>query len=279
MLVQKLDIILHSVRQLRPMPSSVTRILKEIDGEQTTAVKISNYIGLDQALAAMVLQMSNSVAMGYARDCTTIQEAVMRIGFKRLKTILLASSAAGPLMNRLNGYRLGAGELWRHSLATAVTAEWLTRRLGYSQTEEAYASGLLHDIGKLLLDQYVVSDYSQMEQFIQQYRMPLWQVEEKLLGIDHARVGGLMAEKWQFPIELVDSIRCHHVPSLARSNQKLPAIINLANAIASRIIHMPNGLFSNEIHSEVFNILPIRESDADLLQAAAEKELELKSGS
>lgn len=275
MLVQKLDVILNSVRQLRPMPSTVTRILKEIDGENTTATKISNYIGLDQALAAMVLQMSNSVAMGYARDCATIQEAVMRIGFKRLKTILLASSAAGPLMSRLNGYRLGAGELWRHSLATAVTAEWLSRRLEFRQTEEVYASGLLHDIGKLLLDQYVLSDYSQMEIFIHQYRMPLWMVEEKLLGIDHARVGGLIAEKWQFPIELIDAIRHHHVPSLARSNHKLPAIINLANAIASRIIHFPNGLFSNEIHPEVFNILRLKESDADLLVAAAEQELDL----
>ncbi len=256
MLPQRIDAILYSIKHLRPMPSNVTRILKEIESPNITVGMISEYIGLDQALAALVLQLSNSTAMGYGRTCTSLHEAVMRIGLKRLKSILLASSAVDSMGQSLRGYRLGAGELWNHALATAVASEWLARQVRYPDPEEAYVSGLLHDIGKLLLDQFVLTDYSQIVDFIQKYRMPLWQVEEKLIGLDHARVGGLIGERWQFPPVLVDAISFHHYPSQARKNQQLPAIVNLANAIASRK-EIQTGLFCDQIHPDTLAILQL----------------------
>jgi putative nucleotidyltransferase with HDIG domain len=241
------------------MPSNVTRILKEIDDPSITIAVISEYVGLDQALAALVLQMSNSAQLGYGRTCTNLRDAVMRIGLKRLKTLLMASSAAGPLTKGLAGYRLGGGELWSHSLAAAVASELLAKMLNYRDPEEAYVSGLLHDVGKLLLDQFVLTDYAKIVAFIQQYKMPLWEVEEKLIGIDHARVGGLIGERWQFPIVLVDAIRYHHYPSMALANPQLPAIVNLANAIVSQQSEN-HGVFSSEIHPDTFGILRIQEN-------------------
>jgi putative nucleotidyltransferase with HDIG domain len=260
MLSEKVQSILVSVEKLRPMPSNVTRILKEIDDPKITVTIVSEYVGLDQALAALVLQMANSVALGYGRTCTNLRDAVMRIGLKRLKSLLLASSAAGPLNKSLAGYRLGSGDLWNHSLATAMASELLAKMLNYRDPEEAYVSGLLHDIGKLLLDQFILTDYTKILTFIQQYKMPLWEVEEKLIGIDHARVGGLIGERWQFPVVLVDAIRYHHYPSLARANPQLPAIVNLANAVISQKAVGGNnaGLFSSEIHPETFGILRIQ---------------------
>jgi putative nucleotidyltransferase with HDIG domain len=224
---------------------------------------VSEYIGLDQALAALVLQLANSAFLGYNRTCTSINEAVMRLGFKRMKSILLASAASAQLNQRLRGYRQGAGDLWQHSLMTAVSAEWLAQALRYKDAEEAYVSGLLHDLGKLLLDQYVLTDYSKMVDLMEKYQYPLWVVEEKLIGINHAQVGGLIAEKWAFPVTLVDTIRHHHAPSLARTNQNLPAIINLANHIAGRIKQAPSALFSTELHPETVNILKVTEADVE----------------
>ncbi|MEN4010637.1 MAG: HDOD domain-containing protein [Chloroflexota bacterium] len=257
MLSQRVNAILQSIKHLRPIPSNVTRILKEMENPHTSLSMVGEYIGLDQALAALVLQMANSVSLGYDRSCTSINDAVVRIGLKRLKSLLLASVAVGPLNQRLSGYRLGAGELWNHSIGTAVAAEWLARALNYEFPEQAYVSGLLHDIGKLLLDQYVLTDYSNITMYVHKYKLPLWQVEEKLIGVDHAKVGGLIAQRWGFPIVLVDAIRCHHYPSLAQSDPVLPAIINLANYLVIQVKGSELGLFCDVIHPDTYTILSI----------------------
>jgi len=266
MLSQRVENIIQSVTSLRPMPSNVTRILNEVDKRDVTIDVLVGLIGLDQALAALVLQMSNSVSLGYSRTCSTLNEAIMLIGLGRLKTILLTSSATGMMKRSLSGYRQGAGELWHHSLVTAVASEWLAQALRYPNPEEAYVSGLLHDIGKLLLDQVVLSNYNEMFDFVQKYQMPLWQVEEKLIGIDHAKVGGLIAEHWNFPIVLVDAIRFHHAPSFARTNQHLPAIVNLANSFAQDYQISQSSLLSFEIHPESLNVLKINKEDIEQLK-------------
>ncbi len=262
MLPHKVDLVLSTIDNLRPIPSSVTRILKEIDNPYTTVATISEYIGLDQALTAMVIKTSNSAAMGYGKTCTVINEAVMRIGFKRLKGILFALNAVGPMTGRLNGYRLGAGQLWDHSLKIAIASEWLARNLRYPDPEEVYVVGLLHDSGKLLMDQFVLEDYQKIIQYLQIYHLPLWQVEEKLIGIDHANLGGLMAARWNFPTSLIEGIRYHHAPSGAKTNQKLPAIVNLANSLATQN-EEKSELFSNELHPDTLKLLNI---NADQLQ-------------
>jgi putative nucleotidyltransferase with HDIG domain len=257
MLSQRVQNIIESVARLRPIPSNVTRILTELEKNNVTIDGLAGLIGLDQALTALVLQMSNSVSLGYSRSCSTLYEAIMLIGLGRLKTILLTSSATGLMDRSLSGYRQGAGELWHHSLVTAVASEWLAQTLHYPNPEEAYISGLLHDIGKLLLDQFVLSNYNSIVDAVRKYQAPLWQVEEKLIGIDHATVGGLIAEHWNFPVVLVDAIQFHHAPSFARVNQRLPAIVNLANSFSMDYQLEESALLSFELHPESLNILKI----------------------
>jgi len=97
--------------------------------------------------------------------------------------------------------------------------------------------------------------------------MPLWQVEDKLIGINHARVGMLIAEHWQYPTALVDAISCHHYPSFAKKSPTLAAIINLANAFAKDF--QPQSTANPDeyaIHPETFNILLIDKTRVDALK-------------
>ena len=271
MLAQKVDTIIQSVNSLRPMPANVTRILKEMNNPNVGIRQLADFISLDQALASLVLQLSNSASLGYPRTCSTLCEAIMQIGLGRLRTILMASPASNLLLRGLSGYRLGEGELWNHSLATAVVSEWLAQALRYPNAEEAYISGLLHDIGKLFLDQFVLSDYPRIVDYVQRYHMQLWQVEEKLIGIDHARVGGLIAERWNFPVVLVDAIRFHHVPSFARINRSLPAIVNVANSLAAELKAANPDLFSSFIHPESLSVLGIDATRLEKLRAGLQE--------
>lgn len=255
------------------MPSSVERVLREVDNPYASAGMISEYISLDQALAASVLQMANSAAMGFGFRCSSIDEAVMRLGFKRIKTLVLGAATSGTLNHRLPGYRYGSGELWNHSVACAAAAQWISRALGFPNPEEAYVAGLLHDMGKLILDQFVLADYSHIISLMHKRHMLLWQVEEELLGINHATVGGKTSQKWRFPEILQEAIAYHHTPSLASNHQKLASVINIANAFASRSnvgLTDPEGRF---IHPEALVVLKIDDEKVARMQLEMENSL------
>jgi putative nucleotidyltransferase with HDIG domain len=232
-----------------------------------TVAVIAEYIGLDQALAAQVLQIANSVTMGYLRNCSTIREGVMRIGLKKLKSLLLATNVVSSMQNqKLAGYNLGAGELWNHSTTTAIVCEKVAREVGYPEPEEAYVSGLLHDIGKLILDQFVLNDYTRIVLFKKQYQLSLWQVEDKLIGINHARVGSLIGERWSFPPSLIDAISFHHYPNQSRDYQRLSAIVNLGNSITAQQYQANNDLFSGQLHPDTTEILKLSQARLDAVR-------------
>lgn len=273
----KMTQIIRSVERLRPMPTNVSRILKALDDPFTTAQMVTDLIGLDQAIAAMVLQYANSAAMGYGSVCSSLLVAVMRLGFKRVKTILIGAAATGSINSSLSGYRLGAGVLWNHSIATASAALWISRSLGYPDPEEAYVAGLLHDMGKLLLDQYVQVDYHNIIDMMNQYGLLLWQAEQKMFGIDHAGVGGLMAQKWNFPSVLIEAIRYHHLPSMAMEYARLAAITNIANAVATRDEHGLNDPHGKVIHPESPVILKLNEAGLDRIVKGVEAYLQIEN--
>jgi putative nucleotidyltransferase with HDIG domain len=259
--------ILRGVSRLRPLPGNSTRILKALDDPSVTAGELADLVALDQALTAYILRVANSAGLGYRTTCSSIKDAVMRLGFKQVRSLVLSTVASGPLASRLNGYRLGDKELWYHSLATASGAHWLATALQYPDPEEAYVAGLLHDIGKLLLDQYVLADYTQIVELMQRYNAPVWQVEEHLFGIDHAAAGGLMTGHWQFPAALVESIRFHHTPSHGQAHQGLAAIVNLANALVPQERNGLSALEGRVIHPDTLQILRLDEVKVERLSA------------
>jgi HD-like signal output (HDOD) protein len=122
-------------------------------------------------------------------------------------------------------------------------------------------------MGKLLLDQFVLNNYTTIIDYVEHFQLPLWQVEERLIGIDHARVGGLIAERWNFPVILVDAIRYHHNPSFARSVPQLAAIVNLANSFAADYQVQKSALLSFELHPESLNILKIDAMQVEKLKS------------
>lgn len=259
------DQILADVRRLRPLSGNVLRIIKVIDTD-TDARTISDLISLDQVLAAQVLEMANSALLGYGPTCTSIHEAVMRLGFDRVKTLVMAAAASGPLKRRMLGYRLGAGELWHHSVSTATAANVVAKVVAYPDPEEAYVVGLLHDIGKVVLDQYVRVDYSRIMSTVRMNGIPMWQAEVNILGYCHGTVGGMVATKWQFPQDLVDAIQYHHAPSLAHKRQDLAAIADIANNLTPPASPSMADLPRNP-HPESLRILGLREGGMERIRA------------
>lgn len=263
---RKFEAILDTVCSLRPMPVSVTRVLNILDDPCSTAATIAFSIGLDQVLAAQVLRLANSASMGYGQACAALNDAVMRIGFERLRTLVMAAGVTGALSKRLVGYHLGDEYLWHHSLSVAKTTLWLGRQMRYPEPEEAYVAGLLHDMGKLVLDHYMRAEYRRAMEMVLQGRGTLSQIEERLFGIDHGGGGGLMASRWNFPVALTDAICFHHAPSLARIKQQLAALVNTANAIAPEYRSSVPDRMRHAVHPESLLILHVDEEQIKSMQ-------------
>jgi putative nucleotidyltransferase with HDIG domain len=246
--------ILRSIELMRPIPMVITRVLRSLNEPGTSASYISEIIGLDAALAANVLQAANSAFLGYGPSCATLKDAVMRLGYKRIRTLVLAVAASRGMESSLNGYHLNAGDMWAHSVATAVASQWFARAINYPEPEEAYAAGLLHDIGKMVLNKFAEDEFKWVFE-ARKNKSTIRETEMIAFGVDHAFIGSLMASKWTFPQVLVNAIQYHHNPLEAGEYQVLAAITNLANALTPVDPDTLSRLGKRKIEEASFTIL------------------------
>lgn len=257
--------ILADVERVRPLPTSAVRVVQALDDPNSSAGQVAHLLRLDQALAADVLRLSNSAAAAGVNRTASVSEAVTRLGFGRVKMLVLGAATQSLLTRRLSGYGLSGQELWDHAVVTASLARYVATQTYYPDTEEAYVAGLLHDIGKLVLDQYVRTGYALLADVMRAKNLALWQAEELLFGMDHGAVGGLLATRWQFPLPLTEAIRCHHWPTLARVRPELAAIVNVADVLPPR--EAKEMATATEPHPEALRLLHLDEAALAKLRA------------
>lgn len=230
-MVITLEKLVSEVEDLPTLPHLTAKIMEITGSPNTTAQELNDIIVQDQALAAKILKLANSAYYGFSRRISTITEAIIMLGFVNIRNLVLTSNVHSIIPDEIPGYNLGKGELWEHSLGTAMAAGKLAKKIGYSQADKAYIGGLLHDIGKTVLNHYVKEAYDNILKLTNDKGIPFDQAEKEVLGYNHAQVGAKVAEKWKFPIDLVEVIRWHHEPSQANENKKLCTIVHLADAI------------------------------------------------
>jgi putative nucleotidyltransferase with HDIG domain len=232
----KVEALVNSVADLKPLPTTVTKALRLIDKDSASIEEIAAVVSVDQALTARTLKLANSAYYGATHPATTLAQAIAWLGFRRTKNLFLAASYSSLLGRRLAGYNLGHGELWRHSVAVATVSQQLAWHVMIPSPDTAYLGGLLHDIGKLALDQHLKVDWAQLLALVDETEQhTLIEAEERLLGLNHAEVGGELATSWGLSSALVDVIAWHHLPTLASSWPKLAAIVHIADAVCLRL--------------------------------------------
>jgi putative nucleotidyltransferase with HDIG domain len=132
--------------------------------------------------------------------------------------------------DRIGGYtRRG---LWEHSVAVGVAAKMVCRRFSAGAPEEGFVAGLVHDIGMILEDQYVHDAFEKAVLTSEEKHLPLWKVEQAILGTDHADMGRQLALRWRFPDAIAQAVGGHHQPSQRRDPGKLGRVLHVADVIA-----------------------------------------------
>jgi putative nucleotidyltransferase with HDIG domain len=152
------------------------------------------------------------------------------LGFREVRSIAMAASIMDLFASR-TASRFSLDLFWGHSIAVAVVAESLAKETGFALPEEAFTAGVMHDIGKLVLNQYMPQEYAQVVDMAIDSRLAVHQAELRVLGFSHAQVGGRLADRWQFPESLTSAIGDHHHMNVASDTTPLTYIVTRADAL------------------------------------------------
>ncbi len=227
-----IDTILQSIIQLPPFPAVLQRILHLLKDPKTSARDIVEVMQYDQAITANVLMVCNSAYFGLRRPVSSIRDAVVLIGFNQLLEIILSRGSAGLFHQAQQGYDLEAGELWRHSVACALLSQDLAPRLIKEENPVQFTAALLHDIGKVILSEFVKDNFQEIKRLVQEGNLSFNEAEKQVLGIDHAELGAKISEQWKFPPAITAGIQYHHTPLSAPADSDLPSLLYLCDMIA-----------------------------------------------
>lgn len=228
---ERLDALVRQVRDLPALPDTVVRVM-QVSGDPKAAITdVAKVLVSDQALAARVLKLANSAFYGASRRIATVSDAVIILGLRTTRNLVMACGCQELLEHEVAGYGLPRGALLRHSLACAAAAQALAKRTKYRGTEEAFVAGLLHDIGKVVMNLYGRDQFLQVLIQAASGEITYADAERAVFSFDHAEAGAYLLERWNLPASLIAAVRYHHVPLEAPTDSPLPCLVHVADAV------------------------------------------------
>ena len=223
---------LVQIKDLPSLPFVATKVIELTSSPNATMKQMERVILQDSALASKVLRYSNSALYGRAGQISSLTDALVLLGFSTVKTIVIASSVKSMHATSSSKYNFAGKTMWAHSVEVAIAARLTARRSDKSLVEEAFVVGLLHDIGKMVIESRLPGMVTRIMRMSKESDESLEELEDKVLGINHSQLGATLCKKWNFPDVLEKAIMYHHNPSKNKKSAKLSHFACLADAIS-----------------------------------------------
>lgn len=229
--------VLRKLKDLPPMPQIVFKARQVIADPDSEMAELADLLESDQAIATKVLKLANSAYYGLSGKVSSIRHASSLLGYKALGQLISMVGSASVLGKTLGGYDLDSAGAWRHSLMAASASRIIALRHHPDLEGDAFSAGLIHDVGKLVLDNYVLERKNEFERITAGGRNTMLAAEQHLLGLDHADIGYEVCQHWNIPESISKAIRYHHNPG--KSDQDaLSYIVFMADSIANIVKSM-----------------------------------------
>ena len=223
--------IVYKIENLPTLPTIVSEVTRLLKDPLTSASDVSKVISEDQSLSARVLKLVNSAFYGFPERISSINHALVILGFRAVEDLVLMASVFNVFSKDSGGADFSRAEFWKHAIGCAVAAKIIGEKVRVISAEDLFVAGLLHDIGKVVLDQYMHNDFKEIVGVVKARDILMAEAEKMVLGVTHAEVGGWLAERWGLPSWLVKVIRFHHQPEAAGDSFREAAAINLADIL------------------------------------------------
>jgi len=200
------------IDRMPSLPTSVAKVLEICNSPQTSPADLNRVISVDPVLMGKVMKLINSAYYGLNQEITSLVRAIIMLGLNTVKNLALSTAVLGTIGKSSESKALNMEGFWRHSLCVGVTTKLIGRQRNADKNilEEYFIAGLLHDVGKIPLNNRLPDRYVDVLAFSDRDKQSLHRVEEEVLGLDHSEVGLMIAENWGLSQEIKDAIAYHH---------------------------------------------------------------------
>lgn len=261
--------IIARIESLPAMPAVAVRLLEAAQDPNADLSTVASWIEKDPAMTANLLRLCNSPFYGVRREVTSVRQAANLLGMKTVVKIALTILSSRYLSSEQAGYGLAAGELWRSSIVSALAAELIAHEVQYPNPSAAYTAGLLEDLGKIVMAEYVQGALPAIWALVEGEGIGFEEAERRTVGMDHPEVGAVLLERWGFPAALVEAVRTHHRPGEAVIDPQLARIAHLADALTMTLgMGLGADGLAYNLHEEALRSLGL--TDTDRLDALVE---------
>ncbi len=224
------------IEKMPSLPTSVAKILEVCNDPKASPADLNRIISIDPVLMGKVMKLINSAYYGLNQEITSLVRAIIMLGINTVKNLALSTAVLGTLGKTLKSQALNMDGFWRHSLCVGVTAKLIAtqRKVDKKILEEYFIAGLLHDIGKIPLNNRLSEDYVQVMALSDRELLSLHNAETQVFTLNHSDVGGMVVSNWKLGDEIQDAIRFHHTPLTYEGKHKaLLYTVTMANYFAN----------------------------------------------
>jgi len=231
---EKTQLVLMNIYNLPPIPKVISEALNLFENKNINLSEINKVITRDQSLVSKILLVANSPFYGLQRKVTSVEFAILILGFSEIKYIISVLSLIEAFKNKSDVY-LDQKEFFLHSFLTGTLAKNVAENLGFPNSSEAFVAGFLHDIGISVIHKFFHSNFITICELVKSENMSYLEAELEILGMTHAQMGNFLVDRWNFPEAICDGILNHHNPENAKNSQVLSSIIHLADYMTKEL--------------------------------------------
>jgi len=251
-------------KDLKTLPATFYQVSALLEDPTSTAGDVGRVISADQVLSAKLLAMVNSSFYGFSSKISSITKAAATIGFAGVRNLVLSTSVTDLFLMHSGDGAFNRVAFWKHCLGCGIAAKVIGNFLRRPDCEELFVAGLLHDIGKVIIDQYMNAKFIKILSYAENTCRLLMEAESEVLGYTHCQVGDIVASRWELSLPVREAIVHHHCPSMALEYPVQAAIVHCANSIVQGLTLGHSGNCRVPlIDCEVTEIFPFR---ADMIE-------------
>jgi putative nucleotidyltransferase with HDIG domain len=232
--IKKIEKILNKIDAVPTLPIIATQLTNALQSKNSSSKEVAEIVKNDQALTVKVLKLVNSPFYGFSQKITTIQRAITLLGFDMISSLSLSISIFDVVHKNDNSKGFKPEEFWKHSLGVAITSQIIAESISFAESESVFVAGLLHDIGKVIEVYFMTEEFNEIVELLKKGEKYI-DAEKKVLGVDHTYIGGVVANTWNLPQELINPIKHHHQYNKSLSIHAdcltITAIVHLADIL------------------------------------------------
>lgn len=274
---------LEKIDNLPTIAAVISKLNEAMANKNAGAKELADIISDDPSIMTRVLKLvkTSYYAPATGKEISSVQLAITRLGFPVLKNIVLTTSVFTAFKN--TKYKLfDPNEFWRHTISTGFASTVINKYAKIAEENKKvsedllHISGLLHDIGKIILQEYFPEEFEKSLELSQEKMMPLYQAETEIMGANHADIGGWLARKWGLDKELIDVIELHHYPTKVQGDLKpLISLVHIADYICNYKKIGFSGNFAAPVYSsKIWNYLNLSIEEIPKIVEDVEKEFQ-----